>query len=135
MLYFLKNHGTAFSPMLYTINEIKMTGTQKLILIKIIHTAIWSFFNLILVYLFYASLTDSIDYKFWIGIGIIILEVILLVTLKWVCPLTYLARRYSDSKKENFDIYLPNWLAKYNKLIYSILFFTLVVIYVYKIWQ
>ena len=110
-----------------------MTGNQKLTLIKIIHTAIWCFFNLILIYLFYASLTDSIDHKFWIGIGIIILEVIVLVTLKWVCPLTYLARRYSDSKKENFDIYLPNWLAKYNKLIYSILFVTLVIIYVFKI--
>ncbi len=112
-----------------------MTDNQKLILIKITHTIIWVFFNLILAYLFYAVLLNRIDHKFWIGIGIIIFECLLLIALKWTCPLTFLARRYSNSNKENFDIYLPNWLAKYNKLIYSILFFTLLVIYVYKIWQ
>ena len=30
-----------------------------------------------------------------------------------------MARKYSDSTKANFDIYLPEWLAKYNKEIYT----------------
>jgi hypothetical protein len=38
------------------------------------------------------------------------------------CPLTVIARKYSDSTKANFDIFLPNWLAKYNKLIYTSIF-------------
>lgn len=109
-----------------------MTDIQKLVLIKIVHTIIWLFFNLILVYLFYAALTNNIDYKFWLGIGIIICECLLLIALNWTCPLTFLARRYSNSDKDNFDIYLPNWLAKHNKLIYSIFFSILIVIYLFK---
>ena len=31
------------------------------------------------------------------------------------------ARRYSASEKPNFDIYLPLWLAKYNKEIYTVI--------------
>jgi hypothetical protein len=38
------------------------------------------------------------------------------------CPLTIIARTYFDSAKDNFDIYLPNWLAKWNKLICTTLF-------------
>ena len=37
------------------------------------------------------------------------------------CPLTIVARRYSDSQLPNFDIYLPIWLAPYNKHIYGVL--------------
>ena len=29
-----------------------------------------------------------------------------------------MVQKYLNSTKENFDIYLPNWLAKYNKQIY-----------------
>jgi hypothetical protein len=38
------------------------------------------------------------------------------------CPLTVMARKYSDSEKDNFDIFLPIWLAKYNKLIFTTLY-------------
>jgi hypothetical protein len=33
------------------------------------------------------------------------------------CPLSDSAQRLSDSHANNFDIYLPNWLAQYNKVI------------------
>jgi hypothetical protein len=36
--------------------------------------------------------------------------------------LTYVARKYSDSRKDNFDIYLPNRIAKYNKHIFTTIF-------------
>jgi hypothetical protein len=38
------------------------------------------------------------------------------------CPLTRVAARYSDDQRDNFDIYLPLWLARYNKLIFGGLF-------------
>lgn len=38
-------------------------------------------------------------------------------------------------QKDNFDIYLPNWLAKYNKLIYTIIFIIIVVILLYRLSQ
>lgn len=46
----------------------------------------------------------------------------MLLVFKMFCPLTLLARKYSDSEKDNFDIFLPNWLAKYNKQIFTTLF-------------
>ncbi|WP_372974396.1 hypothetical protein [Muriicola sp.] len=58
----------------------------------------------------------------WIGIGIIVGEGLVLLLFKMYCPLTVLARRYSDSERHNFDIFLPEWLARYNKVIFTSLF-------------
>ncbi len=58
----------------------------------------------------------------WIAIGLVIAEGLVLVLFKMFCPLTLVARKYSDSPKENFDIFLPNWLAKYNKIIFTSIF-------------
>ena len=38
------------------------------------------------------------------------------------CPLTDVAAHFTDTRGDNFDIYLPNWLAKHNKLIFGTLF-------------
>lgn len=94
----------------------------NLVILKIVHTLIWIFFNLVLFYLAYAAITNSIDIWVWIGIGLIVCEGIVLLVFGNMCPLTVMARKYSDSAKDNFDIYLPNWLAKYNKLIYTSFF-------------
>ena len=99
-----------------------MTGSQKITAIKITHTLIWLFFNAVLAYMAYAVIVNRIDKFVWMGIGSIVVEWIVLLIFKWQCPLTIVARKYSSSKKENFDIYLPNWLAKYNKEIYITIF-------------
>ena len=77
---------------------------------------------MVLIYLAYAAISDKIDIWVWIGVVIIILEGVVLLIFRNSCPLTIVARKYSDSTAENFDIYLPNWLAKYNKLIYTTIF-------------
>lgn len=94
--------------------------------IKIIHTVIWVFFNVVLFYMAYAVIADKIDKYVWIGIGFILLEGIVLLSFKKMCPLTIMARKYSESTKDNFDIYLPNWLARNNKLIYTTFFIMIV---------
>lgn len=109
-----------------------LTDQQNLVIIKTIHTLIWLFFNLVIGYLFYAVLTDNVGTIFWLGIGAIILECLVLLAFKWTCPLTFLARKYSDSQRENFDIYLPNWLARHNKTIYSLIMLLLIVLYMLK---
>ncbi len=96
-----------------------MTENAKLILVKSIHTLIWLGFNVVIFYLLYAVITDKIDMWVWICIGLIALEGLVLLVFKSICPVTLIARKYSDSTRDNFDIYLPNWLAKYNKLIYT----------------
>jgi hypothetical protein len=55
---------------------------------------------------------------FWLT-GIILVEIIVLVLNGWQCPLTGVAARYTDDRQDNFDIYLPAWLARYNKAIFG----------------
>ncbi|MFZ4476355.1 MAG: hypothetical protein ACOYPR_14260 [Saprospiraceae bacterium] len=105
----------------------------KLILLKTLHTIIWLFFNVVLGYMAYAVITDRIDQFVWIGIGLVILEGVVLLIFNKMCPLTLVARQYSDSTKDNFDIYLPNWLAKYNKLIYTTIFILIVFGVIYRV--
>ena len=91
------------------------------------------FFNAVLFYMAYAVIINKIDKFIWIGIGLIVLEGIVLMQFNKMCPLTVIARKYSDSTKDNFDIYLPNWLAKWNKLIYTTLFVLIICGLIYRI--
>lgn len=90
--------------------------------IKLVHTLIWLFFVFVIFYIVYSGVTGRITVFTWISIGLVIGEGIVLFIFGMFCPLTVLARKYSDSEKDNFDIYLPNWLAKYNKLIFTTIF-------------
>ena len=106
---------------------------RNLTTIKIIHTLIWGLFNIVLFYMAYAVIVNNIDKYVWIGIGLILLEGLVLLYFKKMCPLTIMARKYSESTKDNFDIYLPNWLARNNKLIYTAFFIIIVCGIVYRI--
>lgn len=105
----------------------------KLTLIKITHTLIWVFFNFVIFYMLYAVIINKLDIWLWIGYALIVLEGITLLIFKFFCPLTILARRYSDSTKDNFDIYLPNWLAKHNKTIYTGIMLIIIIITIYRL--
>lgn len=94
---------------------------NRLLLIKIIHTLVWLFFNCVIFYLVYAVISNRINEWVWIGMGLIAIEAIILLLFGMMCPLTIMARKYSSSTRDNFDIFLPNWLAKNNKLIYSVI--------------
>ena len=110
-----------------------MAKHKQLFIIKSVHTLIWLFFNVVIFYLLYAVIVNKIDRWVWICVGLVVAEGIILLLFKWFCPLTVLARRYSDSTKDNFDIFLPNWLAKHNKLIYTSIFGITVIILVYRL--
>ncbi len=110
-----------------------MQNETKLVAIKIIHTAVWLFFNVVIFYMLYAVLVNKIDKWLWIGYGLVILEGITLLIFKMFCPLTVLARKYSDATNDNFDIYLPNWLAKYTKIIYTSIVVLILIITLFKV--
>lgn len=113
-----------------------MDDKSKLFWIKILHTAIWIFFNVVIFYLLYAVIVNKIDKWAWICLGLIVLEGIVLLVFKAVCPVTLVVRKYSDSQADNFDIFLPNWLAKYTKLIYTSIVILAVLILIYQlIWN
>lgn len=110
-----------------------MHSKTKLTIIKTIHTFIWIFFNVVIFYMLYAVLTNKFDKWLWIGYGLVALEGTTLLVFKFFCPLTIMARKYSDSQKDNFDIYLPNWLAKYTKLIYTSILLIIVFLTVFRL--
>ena len=48
------------------------------------------------------------------------------------CPLTGVAARYTVDRRDNFDIYLPEWLARHNKLIFGGLFVVGIALVLYQ---
>ena len=89
-----------------------MTKAGKMNIIKLIHTVIWVFFNVVIFYLYYAIFKNKIDIWVWICIGLVLLEGIILLVFKKFCPITIIARNILTRAKDNFDIFLPNWLGK-----------------------
>ena len=106
---------------------------RKLLLIKVVHTVVWVFYNVVIFYLLYAVLTNRIDKWVWICLGLIALEGLVLLVFNRMCPITVVARRYSDSSRDNFDIFLSNWLARYNKAIYTSIVVICVLILIYRL--
>ena len=111
----------------------QLSNEKKLVLIKVVHTLIWVFFNVVIFYLLYAVLINKIDKWVWICLGLIALEGIVLWVFRNMCPITVVARKYSSSTRDNFDIYLPNWLARYNKQIYTSIVLISVLILLYRL--
>ena len=113
-----------------------MEGTDhkvaKLIFLKRLHTAVWIFFNLLMAYLFYAVWTGNTGTLFWVCVACFVAEFVVLMFNGWTCPITPMARKYTDDQRANFDIYLPEWLALHNKTIYTFLFILVWVIYLLR---
>ena len=90
--------------------------------IKLLHTVIRAFFVALIIYIAYVGITGAITKWVWIAIALVAAESIVILLNGRACPLTAVAAKYTDERKDNFDICLPLWLARYNKLIFSILF-------------
>lgn len=111
-----------------------MSPASRLIAIKVVHTLIWVFLSAVIFYLLYAVIVDRIDRLFWIGMGLVGLEVLVLLLFRMSCPLTVVARRYSASEAPNFDIYLPAFIARHNKTIYSVIMGAVLVGMAWRLW-
>jgi hypothetical protein len=110
-----------------------MKPSTKLILVKLLHTFIWVFFNVVIFYFLYAVIANKIDVWVWVCIALVAAEGLVLLAFRKMCPFTLVAQNYSNSTKPNFDIYLPEWLAKYNKPIYTTLFVVGLAVLVYRL--
>lgn len=95
---------------------------SKLLLLKLGHTVIWAFFVFVIFYTLYCGITNQINQYTWMAILFVMMEGVVIWLFRGRCPLTIIARKYSNSTKDNFDIFLPNWLAKYNKQIFTSIF-------------
>jgi hypothetical protein len=89
--------------------------------IKAFHTLVWAFF---------AGCIVTIPILAWLGrfryaaalIAVTFVEVLVIILNDGSCPLTGVAARYTADRRDNFDIYLPEWLARSNKRIFGALF-------------
>jgi hypothetical protein len=94
---------------------------RKLRRIKLLHTAIWAIMAASILALPWAGWSGQFRWAF--GLTLLILGECLVLGLNHGrCPLTDMAARYTDDRADNFDIYLPLWLARYNKHILGFLF-------------
>ena len=89
--------------------------------IKVVHTIVWALFAGCIFAIPIASLFGDNQAAFWLA-AIVLVEVAVLALNKWRCPLTALAARYTTDRGANFDIYLPEWLAKHNKVIFGTIY-------------
>ena len=110
-----------------------MNNEIKLRMIKLVHSLIWIFMVAVIFYVVYCGVFDTVNLLTWISIGIIIVEGIVLAAFGMSCPLTVLARKYSDSTKDNFDIYLPNKIARYNKQIFTVIYLIGLITVLYRV--
>ncbi|WP_321471898.1 hypothetical protein [uncultured Paludibaculum sp.] len=92
-----------------------------LVAVKLLHTAVWLFFAACIAAVPVAGLRRQFAWAAGL-IGLVLIECAVLAMNRGRCPLTGLAARYTDERADNFDIYLPLWLARYNKEIFGTLF-------------
>ena len=94
---------------------------RVLIAIKTAHTVVW---------VFIAGSIVSLPVVGWYGhfrwaaalSVLVVIECGVLAVNGGRCPLTDLAAKYTADRRPDFDIYLPEWLAKHNKTVFGALF-------------
>ncbi len=89
--------------------------------VKLLHTIVWAFFALCIVAIPIAASAGALRLAL-ILVAIVAIEVVVLLSNGFKCPLTGVAARYTPDRQDNFDIYLPLWLARHNKLIFGALY-------------
>ena len=94
---------------------------RRLLRVKLLHTVVWAFF---------AGCIVALPVFAWVGrlrtatlfATLVLIEVLVLALNAWRCPLTPIAARYTSDRRANFDIFLPEWLARFNKEIFGTLY-------------
>jgi hypothetical protein len=109
-----------------------MKPETTLRIVKVIHTVVWAFFAgcivAILVYAWMGNIKIA-----GILCAVVYFEVLILAVNNRNCPLTPIAARYTENREDNFDIYLPLWIARYNKEIFGSLY-VLGIMYTFVKW-
>jgi hypothetical protein len=103
------------------VRDNSATNPLALRAVKIVHTLAWALFAGCIVALPVAAYFRDFRLAV-ILIAIVLVEVIVLFANRFRCPLTAVAARYTSDRRANFDIYLPLWIARYNKEIFGTLF-------------
>ncbi len=104
-------------PALHAISD----NDRKLFLIRLAHTLVWAVFASSIVAIPVATALGHLRAALWLSL-LVWIEVAILIANRMRCPLTGIAAHYTDDRADNFDIFLPAWLARHNKTIFGALF-------------
>ena len=97
-----------------------MDAGTALVLVKFVHTAVWAFFAACILAIPVAAVAGRVRLAVVLS-AIVLVEVAILALNSMRCPLTDVAARYTQNRSDNFDIYLPAWLARNNKRVFGAL--------------
>lgn len=111
-----------------------MQRSTALTAIKLVHTVAWAFFAGCIALLPLAAHGGRFDLALAL-IGLVLVEIVILLVNHWRCPLTGIAARYTPDRQDNFDIFLPLWLARYNKQVFGFLFLAGLAYTAFKWWH
>lgn len=89
--------------------------------IKLLHTVVWALFVACILGIFVAARAGRLGLAA-VLIGVVMCEALVLVFNRMRCPLTDVAARYTAERADNFDIYLPLFVARHNKTIFGALY-------------
>jgi len=92
-----------------------------LVAIKLLHTVVWAFFAACILGIYAAARAGRFGWALALA-GAVLVEVIVLVVNGMRCPLTPVAARFTEERRPNFDIFLPEWLARDNQEIFGTLY-------------
>jgi len=98
-----------------------MTPDASLRAIKLLHTMVWTFFAGCIIAIPILGFLRLYGQAV-VLVGLVLIEVLVLVANRLRCPLTGVAAKYTNDRSDNFDIYLPVWVARHNKMIFGLLF-------------
>ena len=97
------------------------TARSMLKIVKLVHTIIWAFFVACIFAIWIFAWQAEYFYAA-LSIAVVLGEVLVLILNGWRRPLASVAARYTGDPRDNFDIYLPEWLSGHNKLIFGTLY-------------
>jgi hypothetical protein len=89
--------------------------------IRLFHTLAWAVFAGAIFAIPVVLAMGNLRFAIWLS-ALVWVEVAILAVNGMRCPLTAVAARHTDDRRDNFDIFLPEWLARENKRIFGTLF-------------
>lgn len=100
--------------------------------IKLLHTVVWTFIVGCICGIPLAACRGQFRAAMTLFAAVFV-ECVILAVNHGRCPLADAAARLTTSRAYNFDIFLPLWLARWNKMIFGSVF-VLSIIFAFALW-
>lgn len=111
-----------------------MGANGALLWVKLAHTFAWALLAACVLAIPVAAYSHELSLALMLA-AVVALEVLVLASNAWRCPLTNVAARYTSERSDNFDIWLPAWLARHNKAIFGTLYAAGLAYSFFKAWR